>query len=121
MRAAPHAGSRSSRRRQPHALSGLLAAGIAAATIVVYAGTPAARPNAVSSLARTAAAAVSAVPAPPFDDAAYWAYADRLQRRLDGMWDARLGRYRTTGGGCESLINALMLLTHSVAAEHGHD
>ena len=120
MRAAPHAGSRSSRRRQPHALPGLLAAGVAV-TIVGCAGTPPARPDTISSLPPMAAPTVTAVPARPFDDAAYWAYADRLQRRLDGMWDERLSRYRTTGGGCESMINAVILLTHSVAAEHGHD
>ena len=116
MRAAPHAGSRPSRRRQPHAVPCLLAAAaalaLAACAPVLPVGSPA-----VSSAVNTRAA----VAFTPFDDAAYWAYADRLQRRLDGMWSGRLGRYHTTGGGCEAMVNALMLLTHSVAAERGHD
>jgi hypothetical protein len=120
MRAAPHAGSRSSRRRQPHALPLLLAAGVTVA-LLACGSSPTVGSRAISSVARAAGSSPVAVPAPPFDDAGYWAYADHLQRRLDGMWDQRLGRYHTTGGGCESMINALMLLTHSVAAEHGHD
>jgi hypothetical protein len=114
MRAAPHAGSCPSRRRPPHAAFRLFLACLAAATILACAGSSA-RTHPVAS------ATIARVPAPPFDDAGYWAYADGLQRRLDGMWVERLGRYHTTGGGCESMLNALMLLTHSVAAQEGHD
>jgi hypothetical protein len=79
------------------------------------------RTSARLSSAPAAVPSLSAVPSPPYDDAGYWAYADRLQARLDGMWDEHLGRYHTTGGGCEAMVNALMLLTHSVAAQEGHD
>jgi hypothetical protein len=58
-------------------------------------------------------------PAPPFDEAGYWAIADRLQARFEPLWSERDGRYRAVGGGCETMINALELLTHSVAARAG--
>ena len=115
MRAAPHAGSRSSRRRQPLAVCVLLAA-----VVIAVATWPRPAPG-PSRVVRADAPSRVTAPTPPFDDAGYWAYADRLQRRLDGMWDERLGRYHSTGGSCESMINALLLLTHSVAAQHGHD
>ena len=48
------------------------------------------------------------------DDAAYWAFADRLQDALDPFW--RNGMYRPE----RSMLNATMLLTHSAAALAGH-
>lgn len=48
------------------------------------------------------------------DDAAYWAFADRMQDVLDGHWDR--GMYRPE----RSMVNATMLLTHSAAALAGH-
>ena len=48
------------------------------------------------------------------DDAAYWAFADRLQDALDPFW--RDGMYRPE----RSMLNATMLLTHSAAALAGH-
>jgi hypothetical protein len=48
------------------------------------------------------------------NDAAYWAFADRLQLALDPFW--RDGMYRPE----RSMLNATMLLTHSVAALRGH-
>ena len=72
---------------------------------------------------RAAASPLPAPPAtagPPFDDAGYWAVADSLQARLDPLWNEREGSYRADGGGCETMINALELLTHSVAARAGY-
>src|ERR1700742_186815 len=48
------------------------------------------------------------------DDAAYWAFADRMQVALDPFW--RSGMYRPE----RSMLNATMLLTHSAAALRGH-
>jgi hypothetical protein len=96
MRAPARAGHR--RRRFPHAV--FLAAVLSAALL---------------------APPASAEPGARFDDAAYWAYADRLQTRLDPMWDERAGRYRSAGGGTDSMINSLLLLTHSAAALAGHE
>ena len=48
------------------------------------------------------------------DDAAYWAFADRMQDALDPFW--RDGMYRPE----RSMLNATMLLTHSAAALAGH-
>ena len=42
-----------------------------------------------------------------------------LQQRLDALWDERAGHYRADGGGCETMVNALELLTHCVAARAG--
>jgi hypothetical protein len=55
-----------------------------------------------------------------YDDAGYLAYADRMQERLDPLWDEQAGRYRPAPGGVDALVNSLMLLTHSVAAQQGH-
>ena len=68
-----------------------------------------------------ALAAFAPAPAAAYDDAGYLAYADRMQERLDPLWDEQAGRYRPGGGGVDSLVNALMLLTHSVAAQQGHE
>jgi hypothetical protein len=51
----------------------------------------------------------------------YWPYADRIQTRLDARWDEQAGYYRMAGGGVEPMANAMMLLTHAVAAEQGHE
>ena len=50
----------------------------------------------------------------------YWSYADRIQSRLDARWDEQAGYYRMAGGGVEPMANAMMLLTHSVAAMRGY-
>ena len=64
--------------------------------------------------------AAPAAPAVSFDDATYWAFADRMQQRLEGTWDGERGHYRPGGGGTDLSVNAEMLLTHSVAALEGH-
>ena len=53
-----------------------------------------------SLLAATAAALVLAAPASAaeptaYDDAAYWAFADRMQQRVDDRWDEKAGYYRS--------------------------
>ncbi len=55
------------------------------------------------------------------DDAGYWAYADRIQLQLDSKWSERAGYYKLGGGGVEPMANAMLLLTHAVAAERGYD
>ena len=58
--------------------------------------------------------------APAYDDAGYLAYADRMQERLDPLWHEESGQYRPGPGGVDALVNSLLLLTHSVAAQQGH-
>jgi hypothetical protein len=74
-------------------------------------------PALVAGLLVIAAAPASAA---GYDDAGYLAYADRMQERLDPLWDEQRGLYRAREGGADSLINANLLLTHSVAAHAGH-
>jgi hypothetical protein len=66
-------------------------------------------------------ALASPAAAASFDEADYWNYADDMQSRLDETWDEKAGRYRPGGGGADSMINADLLLTHSLAALHGHE
>ena len=70
-----------------------------------------------------AAALIAASPAhaAPYDEAAYWGFADRMQQRLDDTWDGDRGHYRPGGGGTDLSVNAEMLLTHAVAALKGHE
>jgi hypothetical protein len=74
-------------------------------------------------LAAAAAALVLAAPAKAatYDDAAYWAFADRMQQRVDDRWDEQAGYFRFAGGGVEPMANSMQLLTYAVAAMHGHD
>ena len=84
------------------------------------------RPRARSRLRRALVPALLVLAAGPptaalaYDDAGYLAYADRMQERLDPTWDEGAGQYRPGPGGVDALVNALMLLTHSVAAQRGH-
>ena len=111
MRAAPHAGSRPSRCRHPRALA-------AAADGCNH--RPCDPRRRVQRRPRPGRRAYrSRRPDPAFDDAGYWAVADRLQARLDGCGTSATAATAPAGGGCESMINALMLLTHSVAARAG--
>ncbi|HWK25316.1 MAG TPA: hypothetical protein VNS09_02065 [Solirubrobacter sp.] len=48
-------------------------------------------------------------------DAGYWAFADRMQDRLDSHWN---GRAYAPG---RAMVNANLLLTHAAAALAGHD
>ena len=43
-----------------------------------------------------------------------------MQERLDPLWSEESGQYRPGPGGVDALVNSLMLLTHSVAAQQGH-
>ena len=55
-----------------------------------------------------------------YDDAAYWAFADRTQQHFDGLWSENARHYRAGGGGVDTSVNANLLLTHAVAALAGH-
>ena len=57
-----------------------------------------------------------AAPPAPYGDNGYWTVADRLQLVLDPLWHGELGRY----GGGQTSLSGQMLLTHAVAALHGH-
>jgi hypothetical protein len=74
-------------------------------------------PALVAGLLVIAAAPASAV---GYDDAGYLGYADRIEERLDRLWDERRGLYKPGEGGSDTLINASLLLMHSVAAQAGH-
>ncbi len=75
------------------------------------------------SLAALAAVLILAAPAAaaPYDDDAYWAFADRMQQRVDRHWDEDAGYFRLGGGGVEPMANSMQLLTYSVAAMQGHE
>jgi hypothetical protein len=74
-----------------------------------------------------AAAAGCAVPAyaaertaPPFSDADYWAFADRIMTGLDSWWSP--GQQAYIFHGAPSVrVNSAMLLAHAVAARNGHE
>ena len=78
------------------------------------------RPLAPALLAGLLVIAAAPASAVGYDDAGYLAYDDRMQERLDRLWDERRGLYRPGEGGADSLLNASLLLTHSVAAHAGH-
>jgi hypothetical protein len=63
---------------------------------------------------------VFAAPASAWDDAGYWAFADKVQTRLDDTWEADLGRYRAGSPSVDTMLNANELLIHSAAALTGH-
>ena len=65
-------------------------------------------------------AASSPTPAFAYDDAGYLEYADRMTERLDRTWNDERGIYVPGSGGVDALVNAGLLLTHSVAAQEGH-
>jgi hypothetical protein len=113
MRAAPHAGP--SRCSHPRVVSALLTLVLAALTSL----GDARHPEPPTAPGRTVS--LSSGPTPPFDEAGYLAYADRIQRRLDSLWSERRGMYVPGNCGCSPLINAGILLTHSVAAQKGYD
>ncbi|CAA9465108.1 MAG: hypothetical protein AVDCRST_MAG65-202, partial [uncultured Solirubrobacteraceae bacterium] len=58
-------------------------------------------------------------PATGFTDGGYLAYADRMQALMEDSWDETEGLYRA-GDGSGPMVNANMLLSHSVAAVKGH-
>jgi hypothetical protein len=71
-----------------------------------------------------AAAALALVPAAPagasWTEADYWRFADRLQERLDASWRSQRGLYRPGDMASDTMVNANLLLVHSVAALRGH-
>jgi hypothetical protein len=94
----------------PMIRSSLAAVGAALALVLAPSAAHAAAPVSVPSLPQT-----------PFTDAGYWAFADRMQARLDSTWDEQAGYYKLGTGGVEPMANAMMLLTHAVAALQGHE
>src|SRR4051812_17015050 len=62
----------------------------------------------------TPASAQTPTGAVAFDDAAYWAFADRMQDQLDRYWNGRF--YTPT----RAMLNSNILLTHACAALAGH-
>ena len=65
-------------------------------------------------------AASSTTPAYAYDDAGYLQYADRMTERLEDAWNEDRGIYEPGYGGVDALVNAGLLLVHSVAAQEGH-
>ena len=64
---------------------------------------------------RAVTPAAARTPADPssFDDAAYWAFADRMQDQLDRHWDGH------TYTPKRAMLSANLLLTHAAAALAG--
>src|SRR3954454_20418413 len=62
----------------------------------------------------TPAAAQTPTGPASFDDAAYWAFADRMQDQLDRYWDGK------TYTPKRAMLSANLLLTHAAAALAGH-
>jgi hypothetical protein len=56
-----------------------------------------------------------------WDEAGYWAFADKLTRRLDDQWSRNLDQYRPGSPSVDTMMNANMLLVHSAAALRGHE
>ena len=50
-----------------------------------------------------------------WDESGYWDFADKVSRRLDDSWNAELGRYRPGSPSVDTMMNANLLLLHSVA------
>jgi hypothetical protein len=76
--------------------------------------------RAVPAVALALALIAPATAVASLDDAGYLAFADRIQQRLDPIWDEDVGYYRAGPGGVEPMTNSLVLLTHSVAAMQDH-
>jgi hypothetical protein len=66
--------------------------------------------------------ALVVVPAPAhaFGEGEYWAFADRVQSRLDDSWNVRLDRYKAGSPSVDTMLNANELLIHAAAAMRGH-
>ena len=56
-----------------------------------------------------------------WDESGYWAFADKVAKRLDDSWNPTLDRYRPGSTSVDTMMNANMLLLHSVAALRGHE
>jgi hypothetical protein len=80
----------------------------------------------VAALARRAALVAAALlgftaaPAHAWDEARYWAFADRVQERVDDAWSKSLDRYTPHSISAETMMNANMLLVHATAALRGY-
>src|SRR5215208_3400635 len=65
----------------------------------------------------TAVLAMAPGSASALDEQGYWAFADRMQAKIDRYWDDGTGRYTSFSAGA----HADVLLTLSVAARRGHE
>src|SRR5688500_17714613 len=68
-------------------------------------------------LLAVAALAVLPAGASAVDERGYWAFADRMQPRIDRYWDERSGMFASMGSGA----HANVLLTYAVTARRGHE
>jgi hypothetical protein len=75
-------------------------------------------PRAVSDSPRAATDSPRA--ATGLSDRDYWAFADRVVDRLDGLWNAAAGRYDARDRAVDTMLNADLLLVHAAAAAAGH-
>jgi hypothetical protein len=55
-----------------------------------------------------------------WDETHYWAFADRVQERLDDTWNEHLDRYKAGSPSVDTMLNANELLIHAGAALRGH-
>jgi hypothetical protein len=66
-----------------------------------------------------------AAPAPAraagWTEADYWRFADRMQERLDEYWRSRRGLYQPGDMASDTMVNANLLLVHSMAALRYHE
>ena len=93
------------------------AARLTGAGVLASMTTPAAALGALSpSAAGSPPSSALSLPAPPLQDADYWAFADWCQAGLEPLWSAARGTY-----GYDARVNAALLITHSLAALEGHD
>ena len=56
-----------------------------------------------------------------WDESGYWDFADKVAKRLDDSWNDELSRYRPGSPSVDTMMNANLLLLHSVAALRGHE
>src|SRR5688572_12624890 len=68
-------------------------------------------------LLAVAALAVLPAGASALDEEGYFAFADRMQLRIDRYWDERSGMFESMSSGA----HANVLLTYAVAARRGHE
>ena len=61
------------------------------------------------ALAAPATATAQTSSPAPYDNAGYWAFADRMQDRLDGLWDDDAGYYRALGALAVATVLASLL------------
>src|SRR5690349_20737250 len=79
----------------------------------------AARLAALGAALIVAAGLAPAARAATWTDTEYWRAADRLQERIDPYWRPHRGLYKVGDLSADTMVNANLLLVHSVAALRG--